>query len=156
MPTPNKPPYDQGVGNWKFGPEIREKYLDCIRRGMRLGASARAVGIDPGTVADYRKRHPEFQALIDACELEACEVVEDALMSKIVDGQSFPAMKYWLENRAQVRWNDIPAKIRNEFESADKKVMQDILNRLAGQEKEDKTPTTTEDVLLNENQGLLE
>jgi hypothetical protein len=123
-------------GNRSFGPEVREKYIDCIRRGMRLNGAAEAVGVCRQMVWVYRKEHPEFQALIDQAEVDACEVVEDALMEKVIMDKHFGAMVFWLVNRSGGRWQDIRHKDIEQLDLSkeDSSVLKQILTRMTKKE----------------------
>ena len=89
-----------------FTPSKQKKYLECIRKGMRICAAAKAVKVSVSTIWAYRKQHPEFEALIEQAEIEACEPVENALLLRAIEGH-FPAMVFWLVNRSAGRWSDI-------------------------------------------------
>ena len=44
--------------------------------------------------------------MIEDAELEACELVENALWDKCVNGKHFGSIVFWLLNRSQGRWQD--------------------------------------------------
>jgi hypothetical protein len=89
----------------KFSEIKREAYLEAIRQGGRRHASAKAVGVHPNTVLKYIKDHPEFRDEIHEAELTACELVENALWKKCIEG-NMTAIIFYLLNRSQGRWLD--------------------------------------------------
>jgi len=89
----------------KFGKRRKQAYLDALRQGARRGAAAASVGVTRETVRLHRQKDPEFaQAEIDA-ELEAHELVEDALFQAALSG-NVVACQVWLYNRMPDRWQD--------------------------------------------------
>src|SRR4051794_5000689 len=90
----------------RFNEKKRERYLGCIRKGMRHGEAARAAKIDRTTVWKYKKEHPEFAAEIERAEADACDEVERCLLQAIRDNLSIPGMIFWLTNRSPDRWRD--------------------------------------------------
>lgn len=90
----------------RFGVAKREAYLEALRDGQRRVAAARFVGVAPSTVTRFAKEHPEFARAIDEAEMEANEVVEDALYQAAASGNVI-ACQVWLYNREPDRWMDM-------------------------------------------------
>lgn len=90
---------------FRFNDINREKYLGCLRQGMRRGAAAKAAGISRQQVLAYQRQHPEFLRECQQAEADACDVVEEALWRKAVDG-NMTAIVFWLLNRSEGRWQD--------------------------------------------------
>lgn len=90
---------------YKFTAEKRDRFLGCLRAGMRRGHAARRAGVQRQTVSNYAKQHPEFSAAIEQCELEAAELVEDALLKKALEGNT-TACIFWLTNANPEKWRD--------------------------------------------------
>lgn len=99
----------------KFDPVKRQKYLGILREGVRRRAAARAMGIHPTTVSNYRKRHSGFAREESLAETEAIEEVETSLYRAAVGG-SVPAARMWLRNRDPANWDD-RRFVRAEFNS---------------------------------------
>lgn len=96
-------------GVYKFNSARRELYIAKLRQGMKRGAAAQAVGVTRIQVLNHRHANPEFNEQCELAELQAnqsqVEVAETALDRKIAEGY-FPAIRYYLENRAPERWSD--------------------------------------------------
>ena len=99
----------------KFDAIKREAYLELLREGGRRGASAVAVGITRQMVAVYAKENPEFADEVSKAEMEANELVEDALFQAARSGNT-TAMQVWLYNRNPDRWAD---RRKHEFTGKD-------------------------------------
>lgn len=89
----------------KFDETRRTAYLAILRDGGRRRAAARSVGIHPETVSRYIARHPAFADEVTLAEMEANEVVEDALFLAAKKG-NVTAMQLWLYNRDPEHWSD--------------------------------------------------
>jgi hypothetical protein len=89
----------------KFGDRKRVEYLELIRQGHRRGAAARAVGVDPETARNAYNKDPEFADAVELAEIEACDIVEDALLEAAKSG-NVTACQVWLYNRSPDRWKD--------------------------------------------------
>lgn len=94
------------VKPYKFTAQKKAKFLDLIRKGQRRGAAARAVGVTRHTIAIYMREDPEFRGEVDDAEMEANEVVEDALYKAATKGGNVVAQQVWLYNRSPDRWAD--------------------------------------------------
>ena len=89
----------------KFNAERKEAYLERLREGMRRGKAAQAVGVDRSTVWRAVQEDPEFAAAVDQAELDACEIIEDALFESAKKG-NVTAQQVWLYNRHPDCWKD--------------------------------------------------
>lgn len=89
----------------KFDETKKAEYLDLLRNGGRRQTSARAVGIDPSTVAEHMNKYPEFAVEVSRAEMEANEQVEDALFQAATSGH-VTACQVWLYNRVPDAWSD--------------------------------------------------
>jgi hypothetical protein len=89
----------------KFDAIKKEEYLNLLRNGGRRHVSARTVGIDPTTVLDHMNKYPEFADSVSRAEMEANEMVEDALYQAAVAGH-VTACQVWLYNRIPQNWAD--------------------------------------------------
>lgn len=96
---------NRGV-HWRFSEPKRERYLELLREGGRRHQSARDVGVQPSTVARFAREHPEFALAIDEAEMEANQIVEDALFQAATSG-NVVACQVWLYNRDPDRWMDM-------------------------------------------------
>ena len=113
----------------KFGTDKKEAFLELLRQGGRRGASAVAIGISRETVRLYMKENEEFAVAVSQAEMDANELVEDALFMAATAGNT-TAMQVWLYNRDPDRWADRrrheleltgPIKIKVEYEDAESK-----------------------------------
>lgn len=89
----------------KRTPQVIEAYLDALRQGARRGAAAQAAGVTRTTINEWKHDDPDFAAAEIAAELEANELVEDALFQAAVSG-NVTAIQVWLYNRMGSRWAD--------------------------------------------------
>lgn len=89
----------------KFDGTKRDAFLQLLREGTRRGAAAQAVGIHRSTVNDYVNKHPAFGEDISAAEMEANDLVVDALYQAALAG-NVVAIQVWLYNRCPDEWAD--------------------------------------------------
>ena len=89
----------------KIGNKKKEAFLDELRKGLRRGKAAEAVGISRETVRLAINSDVSFAAKVDQAELDACELVEDALFNQATKGNT-TAIQVWLYNRWPERWQD--------------------------------------------------
>jgi hypothetical protein len=89
----------------KFNQTKKKVYLESLRQGLRRGKAAEAAGVSRVIVWMHMRDDPEFAALVDQAELDACEIVEDALFQKARQG-NIVACQVWLYNRHPDRWKD--------------------------------------------------
>jgi hypothetical protein len=118
----------QGEAN-RFHEIRRERYLACLRRGMRLSAAAKAVDMDRTAVWAYCQQHPEFKAQMDEAEAAACEPYEDVLGQLAANGE-LGALKFWLTNRAPDRWNEKRTIVQGCAPTAPKESAEELRKRL--------------------------
>lgn len=101
----------------KFGPEKQKAFCELLAQGVRRQAAAKKVGIVPETYRRHMKEDTEFKAMVDEAEMEANELVENALFNSALEG-NFNAQRFWLVNKAPERWSDKQnVKITNDGES---------------------------------------
>lgn len=93
------------AGSEKFDVTRREAYLQLLREGQRRCLAARMVGVHPWTVSQYRRRHPNWEKEAVLAEMEANEVVENALFLSAIQG-NVSAAQFWLTNRDPDNWSD--------------------------------------------------
>ena len=89
----------------KFDATKKEGYLDALRQGARRGAAAEAVGVTRQTVHNHLKAHPEFAEEVSRAEMEANDLVVDALFQAAISG-NVVAIQVWLYNRVPEEWAD--------------------------------------------------
>ena len=92
-------------GPYKFTKQKQEAFLAALREGSRRGAAAESVGVTRWLISHYIKSNPEFREAIERAEMEANELVEDALFMAATSG-NVVAAQVWLYNRAPDRWRD--------------------------------------------------
>ncbi len=96
----------QGVPTFdKFDQQRQEKYLALVRGGMRRGPAADAVGVSRCLLWQYRKVNAEFVEAEVQAEMDACDIIEDALFNEAKEG-NVRACETWLFNRSSDRWAD--------------------------------------------------
>jgi len=104
---------------------------------MRRGASARAAATTPQTINAYIKEHPEFAQEVEQAEMDACDVVEDALRTKALEG-NVTAILVWLYNRSGGRWTDRRnhAPSQSELKDGTDSILKAIEERLKNEKKD--------------------
>lgn len=90
---------------YKFTDEKKAEYIRLLSEGGRRHASAKAVGVTPPTVNAHMKDSPDFAMAVANAEIEANEIVENALFTQATKG-NVTAIQVWLYNRANDRWVD--------------------------------------------------
>lgn len=89
-----------------FTEDKRERYLGCLRRGLRHGEASKAAGLSRQNIWAWISRHPEFKEEIARAEAAYCDEVEVCLLKAITTKLSIPGMIFWLTNRSPDRWQD--------------------------------------------------
>lgn len=90
---------------YKFDAKKKAEYLEKLRAGVRRGKAAEAVGLTRQLISVTVRRDPKFAADVDQAELDACELVEDALFREALKG-NVTAIQVYLYNRWPERWKD--------------------------------------------------
>lgn len=89
----------------KFTETRKAAYLELLRKGGRRVKSAKAVGVGYDTVSREMGLDPAFVEAIDQAEMDANQIVEDALFQAAKKG-NVVACQVWLYNRMPDRWAD--------------------------------------------------
>lgn len=128
-------------GEKKFPPEVQEQYLEFIRMGYSKRKAADEVCVSNNVIWNYRRQNPEFEEAIAQAEYSACDLVEDVLMEKILLDRHYPAIVFWLCNRAPTKWKDIKqiTMTTPDDANAQKAVVHDILARLKEEDKKNES-----------------
>jgi len=92
-PEPLKPPRG-------FTKAKRAQYLDMIREGMRPGAAALAMGFNRAEFLRYLEEDLELADDVRIAEIEATEIVEEAIFQAAASG-NVPAARTWLEMKGE-------------------------------------------------------
>lgn len=91
------------------GPEVRERVLEALRKLGTVSAAAKRARVYPGTVREWRREDPEFDAACAAAIAEADEdtadEAEQGLRAQIRKG-NVTAMIFTAKNRRSDRWRD--------------------------------------------------
>jgi hypothetical protein len=95
------PPADRRL--CKFDDHRKAAFLDKLRAGLRRGAAAEAVGVHRNTVSNAIRDDPDFAEAVSQAELDACELIEDALFKAATQDRNVTAIQVWLYNR----WKDM-------------------------------------------------
>ena len=90
---------------YKFGNNKKKEFLNMLREGQRRGAACAATGITRETFRQHYNSEPEFADAVNQAEMEANELVEDALFQAAIAG-NVTAIQVWLYNRDSDRWAD--------------------------------------------------
>jgi hypothetical protein len=79
--------------------------LESLRNGESIIKSCKAAGIHPSTFWEWRKADPELNQATEAAIDSRVMVVEDALYTECIKGNSTLIM-FFLMNRASGTWKD--------------------------------------------------
>jgi hypothetical protein len=90
---------------YKFTDIKKAKFLELLSEGSRRGAAAKSIGISRQIITEFAKDNEEFRNAIDEAEMDANEVVEDALYKAACKG-NVVAIQVWLYNRVPDKWTD--------------------------------------------------
>lgn len=118
----------------------REKYLECLRDGMKNMQSCKEARVDRKTVYEYKKAHPEFLDECLSCEQEGNEftlaLVEEIMLEKILQDRHWPAIEFFLINSGKWKNTRQVSQMNTDEMKGQDKVVKDILTRLKEREKE--------------------
>lgn len=89
----------------KFNARKKAKFIELLRKGQRRGEAARACGVCRQTVWLAMTEDSAFGDAVDEAEMDANEVIENALYKKAKAG-NVVAIQVWLYNRLPDRWKD--------------------------------------------------
>lgn len=95
---------------YKFGPDVRARYLDLLRAGHGRQSACRAIGINIETMRRYARASEEFRQQVADAEEEAAEPVEAKLYAAALNGEPW-AVKEWLTKRMRARWGEEARKV---------------------------------------------
>ena len=90
---------------YKFGKHKKEEFINLLKEGARRSAACEAIGISRETFRHHYKDHPDFAHQVEQSEMEANELIEDALFQAAMAG-NVTAIQVWLYNRNPDRWAD--------------------------------------------------
>ena len=105
----------------KFDRTKKNEYLALLEDGKRRGTAARAVGVSLRTVQKHRIRYPSFAVEESLAEMDADDVVEDALYVNATENNNVVAQQVWLYNRRKDRWQNMNRQQRIQIVGGDKK-----------------------------------
>lgn len=89
----------------KFDNIKRDVFLDLLRKGIRRVQACKKVGVTHKTFKTYFDNHPEFADEVSQAEIDANELIEQALYNTALKG-NVTAQQVWLYNRCPDRWQD--------------------------------------------------
>jgi hypothetical protein len=81
------------------------EWLDLCFKPSTAGSWFLSASGFPDTVLEYRKAHPEFQAMIDQAQADQCDQVEKHLLAAC-ERLNVAAIIFYLTNRSPDRWRD--------------------------------------------------
>lgn len=83
----------------------RQAYMAQLRKGLRRGAAAKAIGLGYHTIINAYKADPTFLQEMSEAEIVALDPIEDRLYQLAMSGD-FKACIFILCNRNPERWKD--------------------------------------------------
>lgn len=92
-----------------FTEEKREEFLTEVRQGMRPGAAAEYVGCNRRDILEFIEMDVDFAKEVHFAEIEATELVEEALFQAAASG-NVSAARVWLEMRGKMPQKAPPSK----------------------------------------------
>lgn len=95
---------------YKFGPEVRQRYLDLLAAGHGRYSACAAIGIHPETMRRFARASQEFREAVELAEEMAAEPVEAKLYEAAKNGEPW-AVKEWLTKRSKARWGETAKQV---------------------------------------------
>jgi len=83
---------------YRFGKAKKEEFLKMLREGSRRGAACEAVDITREAFQQHYNDDPKFAQAVEQAEIEASELIEDALFQAAMAG-NVTAISMWLQKR---------------------------------------------------------
>ena len=98
----------------RFVIEKKDRFLEEVRDGKRIGESAQLCGTSRYLINKYINENVEFAEEVAQAEVQACEAIEAKLFEMASNGH-LGAIKIWLFNRSAGRWKDNPDQFINDI-----------------------------------------
>lgn len=89
----------------RFDAARKKEFLRLLANGVRRGHAGAKVGISRKTFSNHMNKYPKFAEAVLQAEMNANELVEQALFKNAMDG-NVTAQQVWLYNRDPVQWQD--------------------------------------------------
>lgn len=89
----------------KFDQARKDEFLKLLAKGVSRSNACKKVGIHRSTFNAHYKKYPRFREQVLQAEMDANELVEQALFKAALDG-NVTAQQVWLYNRCPDRWRD--------------------------------------------------
>ena len=86
-------------------PEAEDRVEDLAGLGLSKKAIALVLGVEYGTFTKFLKEHPSLESKHSAGSIRAVSKVAGVMYEQALGG-SFPAMSFFLKNRAAAEWSD--------------------------------------------------
>lgn len=83
--------------------KAKAKFLEVLRAGNTIVASAGYAGVDPDTIRNWEARDSAFSAAIKEAEA-AAEVRNVTIIQKAAQDGTWTAAAWWLERRRHENW----------------------------------------------------
>ena len=83
---------------YRFSKAKKEEFLKMLREGSRRGAACEAVDITREAFQQHYNDDPKFAQAVERAEIEASELIEDALFQAAMAG-NVTAISMWLQKR---------------------------------------------------------
>jgi hypothetical protein len=93
------------IDPYKFTKDVREAFLELLRKGNSRTAAMNACDISRYTLYNHMKADAEFKQAVSDAEVDAIDIVEDALFEKCMRGNT-TAIVFFLKCRRGKKWND--------------------------------------------------
>lgn len=91
---------------YKVTAETKKAFIELLGNGHTITFAAKQCGVSRTTIYFHRQADEEFDKAIRVALDSRCQVVEDALYRRAVDGH-VTAMIFWLCNREAARWRNV-------------------------------------------------
>ena len=98
---------DMAKGKYEYwlSPEGITRLEDWARNGLTDELIARNIGINVGTLYDWKKKYPEISESLKKGKEVVDAMVESALLNNALSGDT-TAQVFWLKNRRPEKWRE--------------------------------------------------
>jgi len=95
----------KGKYEYWLSPEGITRLEDWARNGLTDELIARNIGINVGTLYDWKKKYPEISESLKKGKEVVDAMVESALLNNALSGDT-TAQVFWLKNRRPEKWRE--------------------------------------------------
>lgn len=96
------------IEGYKFNELMKQNFLELLRSGSSRKAALEACDVTRYTLYNHMAADCDFKKDVEEAEAESIDMVEDALFTKALNGNT-TAQIFFLKCRRPQKWNDKPS-----------------------------------------------